>query len=338
MNLKSNNLLTIVSVNATIIGILIAVILAVAVYYKQIVHEAEIQVIQQAEKINTVVFEKSTYYPAGSKSPWAKEVIRTLDFFRKNAGIKKKHETSISKYEIPISKEDISELYRYLGFLSEPLWATGNSDEFSLGNNKYIPRDLANRGEEIMSVINYLTLSDIFPESAFSSPVNFREGPQKHLYFSSIDDVNIWLIKIETFVFEFKKYKVSQIILPETKFIDSLKKRDRKLIAEWKKSLFRKQTGYIDPDYLFNDFMKKSEMIKSVAENTRYAYNKYEFLSKRYSLMPLFIISLLLLITFTAGVVLPLLKNNISQYIYLHLPVIFYILSFLGMLYWLIRK
>jgi len=336
MNSKSNNLLTIVSINATIIGILIAVIAAVAVYYKQIVREAEFQVIQEAEKINTVVFEKSTYYPAGSKSPMAQEVVETLDFFRKKAGIKKNIEQSISKYEIPVSKEDIVELYRYLGFLSEPLFITGNN--YSLGNNKYIPRDLANRGEEIMSVINYLTLCNIFPESAFSSPVNFREGPQKHLYFSSIDEVNLWLAKIETFVFEFKKYKVSQIVIPETKFIDSLKKRDRKLIAEWKKSLFRKQTGYIDSDYLLNDFWNKSEKVKSISENTRYAYTRYEFLYKRYSLVPLFIISLLLLIIFIAGVAIPLLKNNVNQYIYVHLPVTVYVLSFIGMLFWLLGK
>lgn len=338
MNVKFGNLLTIVSINATIIGILVALVVAVAVYYKQIVREAELQVIQEADKINSVVFERSAYYHEGSKSPWGMNIVTSLNMDRTKLKIKKNIESTVSKYDVPVSKSDISELYRYLDFLSDPLYPQGNEFNYSIGNEKYIPRDGANRGEEIMIVVNYLSQADIFPESAFPSPLAFKEGPQRQIYFLRVDDVKNWLIKVETFVSGFKKHKYSETIFPGTKFIDSLKSRDRQLIEKWKASPVRRSFGYLDPEYLLNDFRNKSEIVRSVADNTRHAYNKYEFLSKRYSLFPLFVILVALLIIFIAGVAIPLFNNNVNQYIYVHLPVTVYVLSFLGMLFWLSGK
>ena len=339
MNTLSGELLTIVGINATIIGILVAVVAAVAVYYIQIVREAELQVIQEADKINSVVFERSSYYPTDSKSQWAQNIVKSLNSEREKLNIEKAKEATLSKYDVPASETDISELHRYLGFLSNPLnpFAVKDTD-YAIGNKKHIPQDEANRGEEILIAMNYLSQADIFPESTFPSPAAYRKGPGRRVYFASIDDVKSWLKKAAAFVTGIKQYNYIQTLLPGTRFIESLKSRDRKLIEKWKISPILRSFGYLDPDYLLNDFGNKSEIVRNVVDNTLHAYNKYQFVSKRHSLCPLFIMSLALLIIFITGVAIPLLNNNIDRCIYVHLPVTVYILSFLGMLFWLSKK
>lgn len=339
MNTTSVDLLTIVGINANIIGILVAVVAAVAVYYKQIIREAELQVIQEADNINSIVFERSSYYLEDSKSPWAQNIVKSLNREREKLSINKVKEAILSKYDIPISETDISELHRYLGFLSNPLDPIAGKDtDYAIGNEKYIPQDEANRGEEILIVMNYLSQADIFPESTFPSPAAYRKEPERRVYFSSIDDVKMWLAKADNFVTGIKQYNYIQTLLPRTRFIESLKSRDQQLIDKWKISPTLRSFGYLDPDYLLNDFRNKSELVRNVVDNTKHTYNKYQFLSKRYSLCPLFIMLVALLIVFIAGVAIPLLNNNIDRCIYVHLPVTVYILSFFGVLFWLFKK
>jgi len=209
-NSDSYGLLAVVGINATVIGILIAIVVAVSVYYNQIVHETEFQVIQEAEKINSVFFSRSLYYSSESKSEFSRNAFEFANSLREKTNSHRVKETIKSEYDIPVSVNDINELFRYLYALSSSLHPY--ESQYDIGNGKYIPRDNANRGEEIMIVINYLSQADCFPETVFPGPLIFPKGYGEHVSFSGIEAVKIWLEKVNAFVLGIDKQNFFQSI------------------------------------------------------------------------------------------------------------------------------
>lgn len=210
---------------------------------------------KEAEKINEISFMRSIYYPDNGFGEWADNINKSLKHERTERlriEIKKKN---ISQLSIPSTPADIKELFRYLNFLSDPFpIAFEDESYYTIGNNKFIPRDLSNRGEEILRIINVLGHCYIFPEAAFDTDGAFKKDLKK-IYFGNIDEVRNWLSDLNEFVFQSKRFRYLIYLKPEISYLNALKERDKRLIEKWESSRLLIAFGNINPDKLFNDFL-----------------------------------------------------------------------------------
>lgn len=324
----SNINLTTITINAALFGILIAFLSAYAIYFRSVLNEQTNELISKAEKINKICFMRSCYFPQEGFDLWAKNINMSIDMKRKKLSISRAKEPNISSLCPLKNSEDIKELGRYMHFLSSPFWPhETNDDSFDLGNKKYIPQDLANRGEEIMRVFNILSRCYLFPEAPLETPGAFFEGLHKRIYFKNVKEVKSWLRDLETFILTMKEFKYSKSLMPPTKFLNQLKERDQKLIEDWETSKLLITFGHLDPFDIKRDFLKNVSKIETIGESTRYSLNKIENINS--SILPyksLGVILIILLILFVIGVYLPLAHPSVPKFIYFHVPMISYIL------------
>jgi len=320
------------TINAALLGILIAFVTAYTLYHKSVLHERETEVIAEAGRINNVLFTRSSYFPEEGFGEWADNVNKSILAERKKLLIQRAHEPKVTKLSPPRTAEDIRELGRYLIFLADPFGANKTPDnQFSIGNEKYIPRDLANRGEEILRVLNIFTVCYLFPEPPFETPGAFSRELQTRIYFKNIDDVQAWLSDLETFVLTINKFKYIKHLVTETKYIDQLRSRDVKLIEKWESSRLLRTFGHLDPDRLIEDFFENFDKAQNVAESSRYALNRIEHLNSSLPAKRMFsyIFVVVLPILFLLGVFAPLAFPATPNWLYLHIPILSYVCLYL---------
>ena len=335
----SSSKLTVITINAALFGILIAFLSAYALYFKSVLSEQTNELMAQAERINDIFFMKSCYFPQEGFDRSAKNINMAIEMVREKLSIARSEEPSISLLSPIKNSDDIRELGRYLGFLLNPYWPYETKDDsFDLGNKKYIPRDSANRGEEIMRIYNILARCYLFPEAPFETPGAFFQKQPKRVYFKNVDDVKSWLIDLESFIFTMKKVKYSMYHMPPTNFLDQLKDRDEKLIENWETSKTFITYGHLDPFQIKNNFFKNVSEIEKIGESIRYSLAKIANVNSiipSYRSFAYIFIGLLLL--FVIGVYIPLAFPSIPKAIYFHIPMISYIILCIFILFKLFR-
>lgn len=319
--------LTIITINAALFGILIAFLSAYAVYFKSVLSEQTNELINEAEKINDIYFMRSCYFPEKGFGQWPQNINAAIEMEREKLSIDRKKESEISELGPLNNADDIKELGRYLHFLSNPIWSIEEKDDrYDIGNNKFIPRDLANRGEEIMRTLNIFSRSYLFPEPPFETPGAFFQRQPKRIYFKNVGEVKSWLLDLEAFILVMKQYKYSTYHMPSSEAINQLKERDSKLIESWETSKSHITFGNLDPDRIKTDFLEQVSNIESIAESTRYTLNKIENINSTipsYSLFGYIFIALSIL--FISGVYAPLAFPIIPRLVYFHLPMVSYL-------------
>jgi len=313
---------TAASINATVLGILIALVAAYAIYVNDSLRNAEFEAIAEAERINQVFFARSAYYPK-NLAGLATIVNSAIDIQRKEMSIQRNQEPVETSLSLPATPKDLEELSRYLQFLCDPFWTMHKKDEeYAIGNNKFLPRDAANRDEEVLRVLNLMGHCHLFPDPPFETDATFSKLPPRKKYFKDIKGVATWLDGVETFLFEVKKLRFNMAVFESNAVpFRRLLLRDSKLINKWESSTIMKGYGRLDPNYLFSDFLATSRKVQHVAEETRYKANRFQKLRERYPpsiafTITLFFIAFLLVL----GVVLPLTSSRVPTWLYLHVP------------------
>ncbi len=313
---------TVAAINATMLGILIALVAAYAIYVNDLLRNAEFEAIAEAEKINQISFARSAYYPK-NLGHFASMVNNAIDIQRKEMSIQRNQEPVETSLLLPVNQKDFEELSRYLQFLWNPLWEMHKKDgEYSIGNNKFLPRDAANRDEEVFRVLNLMGHCHLFPDPPLETDATFSKLPPGKKYFKDIKDVFTWLHETEAFLFAVKNLRYNMAIFESnSKPFNALFLRDKKLIKKWESSIILKSYGHLDPTYLFSDFLTTSKKVQHVAEETRYKANRFQKLAERYPSSILFVIMLLFLaILLVLGVALPLISSRVPKWLYLHVP------------------
>lgn len=323
----SSSNLTVITINAALFGILIAFLSAYAVYFKSVLNEQTNELMDKAGKINEIFFMRSCYFPQEGFDQWAKNINVSIEMEREKLSVARAKEPSVSLLTPPKNSDDIRELGRYLHFLSSPWPLETKDDDFDLGNKKYIPRDSANRGEEIMRIFNILAKCYLFPEAPFETPGAFFQTLPKRVYFKNVDDVKSWLIDLESFILTMKGFKYSMYLMPPSKFLNQLKDRDQKLIESWETSKLLFTFGHLDPFQIKNNFFKNVSEIEKIGESTRYRLNKIENISSTIPSYKFFgYIFIVLFLLFLFGVYIPLAFPSMPEIIYFHIPMISYLI------------
>lgn len=331
---QNNNSHLIIAIHVPILSIFIVVFISFFINQKNILRNIENDVLEEAAEINKISFMRSVYYPNEGFGGRADNVNKSLKIERERLQILTKRENNVSQLSIPSTSADIKELFRYLNFLINPISISSTDDlNHSIGNNKFIPQDPSNRGEEILRVLNILGHSYLFPETPFDTDGIFKKGPYNKIYFGKINEVRNWLSELNEFVFQSKGFRYDIYhFKPVISYLKSLEERDKELIEKWENSRLLISFGNINPDKLFNDFISNLKAVENVANSTqeqivRFDKQKSYFPSKTKLTVLFFILGF----SFLFGVISSLLSNKLPKYFYIHLPVIFYICAFIYM-------
>lgn len=331
--------LTVAAINATLYGILVALVSAYALYIKSNLQTLESALVSEADRINSVYFPCFCYYPDGF-GPRATNINNAISAEREKASVLRATEPSTSVISPPRSGEDIYWLGQYLVFLSDSYWpmpTSGQKDPYSLGNGKFVPRDQANRGEEILRIMNVLGTCYLFPEPLNEMPRLHSVKPVRKIYFNNAKDVDSWLKDTSKFLDILNNLRLSQPFGSMSPFIDSLKKRDRVFIQRWETGRITRTFGRLEPSYLVAEFFRAADKVGEIAEVTQHRLTQYENVRKKGYPPQAIIVALLILCgaMFVCGVVGPLLVDRMPRYAYLHVPLVAYLLIYVGVLVWL---
>lgn len=324
---RQEGILSIVSIHAAILSIFFTAISAFAIYSYERLQNLEMEAIQTAEQINQIYFARSTYYPKGfDRTDIAVENMRSTHGLNKP-----QPEAKNSVIHEVRTEEDIKELFRYLYFLVNRL--DPDLPGTNIGKVKFIPRDSANRGEEILKVLNVLGHSYLFPEAPSESDLYFKPGMSEKKYFKGMTALRDWLRSINAFV-EGSKYlrfflAGNELGFPDdggvSPYLKALKTRDKILIERWDKSPMLRSYGHREPIYLFNDFLDKARKVEKIADDTQYQINRLDIARESglliYALYGVFWVGLL----FLSGVFCPLLWPKTPKVFYIYFPLISYI-------------
>jgi len=337
MNMQLEARIGIAGIHASVIGIVVAVLTGLIFYVRGTINDAEMAVLHEAESINDVAFARSAYLPG--KHPLARSFVGGIDAKRLQIGALRAPEPRTTTTDVPTSAAEIEELFRYLHFLADPLHTrAGADDDYDLGNGKYIPRDIANRGEELLIVFNLISRSEIFPEQQSPNALSYTTAMPRRIYHTNAHDTEEWLVKVEAYVLGMKKYRAMQSIFPGTQFIDAMKQRDHGLIEYWESNPVPLSHGQLDPVLLLENNQEQFIRVASVAERTRYALNKYKRVNSQYPLRIMYVLVIVFFFVFLAGVVIPLVGPTANKCVYLHLPLLAYCLLYVGLIIYVIRK
>ena len=323
---ETNNKISIIAIHGTILSIFIAIIISYSIYYRGVTYNLELEVIKEAERINNIVFMRSVYYPSKGCDQQIDNVNRALIGQRTEIlKIKTVKEDKTSELSFPSNPDDIAELFRYLHFLNESIFPMAEND-YSIGNNKFIPKDSANRGEEILRVINLLGHCYLFPEAPFETPAVFKRESYNKKYFVTISEVRNLLTGLNVFVVKSKEFRSYQYLFPENIYLKQLKKRDKKLLKVWESSRISRGFGNINPDKLFNDFLFNTNKVEEIANATNYKIMCFDkFSTELPPKLTTVIIYIIIGCVFLSSVIAPLMFQNLPKYFYIHIPIIFYV-------------
>jgi len=328
ISLKKRNSSSYISIHASILSIFIAVFVAYSIYQKGVLSNFEKNVISAADKINEIYFIRSVYYPDAGFGDLARNVNKSIKYERtERLQIKIKKEKKVSEINNPKTKDDVRELFRYLHFLVEPFQM--EEEEYSIGNNKYIPKDSANRGEEILRIINILGHCYLFPEAPFATDGTFKKGIYNKMYFRNASEVREWLEHLNNFVFESKRFLYLMYLFQDIEYIKALQIRDHELIKRWESHRLLKTYGDIRPEKIYNDFIENIKRVKNIADDAQNQINFYDKLRTNFPSKSTHIIFYILMgFVFVSSVISPMIIPNPPKYFFIHIPVAFYILLY----------
>lgn len=335
IEINNSMITTVVTINATLIGILLAFLSAYTVYFKSLQNEQTIDLINEAGRINTITFFRSCYF-SPSLSPkighdWGDTINYDINKLREELDIKRAEEPKTRQLSPPQDINDIEKLDHYLRFLNNPPWENDN-----FVKNLDLPRDPANRGEEIMRVLNMFSMCYLFPEPPFESERNFLMRERKKIYFNNVEDIKLWLKGLEQFVYGIRSQKFLLILEnSQDEYIKALKSRDQRLIEKWESHPYFRSRGFLDPVKIKEDYFKNFAIIEGIADSTRYMLNKVENLkSNILSSKTVVIFLVALLVLFAIGVYAPLACPRVPKFLYFHISFLSHIILWV----WVIKS
>jgi len=331
--------ITVAAINATLYGILVALVSAYGLYIKTNLHTLESALVSEADRINYVYFPRSCYYPEGF-GPRATNINSANAVERQKVSVFRAAEPATSVISPPHSGQDIYWLGQYLIFLCDserPFSIPHKEDSYSLGNGRFVPRDGANRGEDILRIMNVLGTCYLFPEPPNETPRLHFVKPVRKIYFSNSKDVGSWLKDVSKFLDILNDLRFTEPFGSMSPFIDALKKRDRLFIQRWEAGRITRTFGRLEPSYLVEEFFRTADKVGDIAEATQHRLTQYENIRKKGSPPQAIVIALLILcgVMFVCGVVFPLLVCGTPRYVYLHIPMATYLFIYVGVVVWL---
>lgn len=310
-NLKDQNVISIVSINATLIGIFTALYLAYNIVNFSRIQDLEIDALKTAEKINQIK-NKQIRYPAGlSGNP------------------------ELSSYR---------NQFLYIYQLSKP---EGFRNLNVIGLNK----ELSNRGGTIIHTLNKIVTNYPFPGYKVKSRkraeiVMLQQSPVP-IFFDNFDELREW----DSEMFELLKgYEFLKTLIEAGEFsykpLDALSNKMDLIEHIYNGKMYtckdliniltndddiynRVQHLIKDPRVDFNEMIKSIDIANNIWVETNYRVTLAEGYRNKMSPKPeaFFVLSSFLII-FISGVIFPLIDNSIHKVFYIYFPTIMYVLIF----------
>jgi hypothetical protein len=297
---KPSRALGIAGIHATIITILIGVTSAYYIFTQDKIHEIEMQTIREAEKINQVKFAPSFYKPSRD------------DF---------------SKYNEP---KNIEQTINLLPFLYVLLSEANNLPGME------IPKTPADRAERALQIMSLLVHRYPFPES-ISEGSSF---PPKPLQFRDKVVIAKWSYDLENLIRSMRLFiYMTPMFIGErmNEYFQALYIRDKELHERWKTNLGLQAVGYVDPYFLFNDYIRNLQRADEINRSVRFYLDKVELLERRFvTKKQMLVVIGFTFLAFFCGVVLPLFTGRVRRVFLLWIPCGFYIFAFSFLVYRLI--
>jgi hypothetical protein len=294
---RPSRALGIAGTHATVLTILIGITSAYYIFTQDKIYEMEMQALREAEKINQVEFVRAYYYP------------KSEEFL---------------KYDDPKNVEQSMKLIVFLIMLfSDSTQAPGME----------IPKMPADRAEKALQIMNFLVHRYPFPESVSLSSTGVSFFPPKPLLFKDRVAIAKWSEDLDRVI-------SSMIMWPGVlnKTIDqyllALKSRDEKLLTQWKTDHFLQVQGFVDPYFVFNDYVQNFRKAYDINRSVKLYLDKASLLEKRFvtKKQMLMVIGSTFL-AFFCGVVLPLFAGRVRRVFLLWIPCGFYVFVFSFLVY-----
>lgn len=289
--------IAIAGIHATILTILIGITSAYYIFTQDKIHEMEMQALREAERINQVEFVRAYYHP------------KPEEFL---------------KYSDPKNLEQSMKLGVLLIMLfSDRTQAPGME----------IPKIPADRAEKALQIMNFIVHRYPFPESVSLSSSSVSFFPPKPLLFKDRQEIAKWSEDLERVVGSMSMWP-GYLGKTINQYLQALKSRNEKLIAQWKIDHFLQVQGYIDPHFVFNDYMQNFRRVYEINRSVKFYLDKVELSEKRFvtKKQMLMIIGLTFL-AFFCGVVLPLFTVRVWRVFLLLIPCSFYVFTFSFLVY-----
>ncbi len=289
--------LGIAGIHATILTILIGITSAYYIFAQDKIHEMETQALREAERINQVEFVRAYYHP------------KPEDFL---------------KYSDPKNVEESVKLVVFLIMLfSDRTQAPGME----------IPKTPADRAEKALQIMNFLVHRYPFPESVSLSSGSVSFFPPKPLLFKGRAAIAKWSVDLDRIVGGMSMWP-GYLNKTIDQYLQALKSRDEKLLAQWKTDHFLQVQGFVDPYFVFNDYAQNFRKAYDINRSVRLYLGKVGLLERRFVTKEqmLMVIGSTFL-AFFCGVVLPLFAGRVRRVFLLWIPCSFYVLAFSFLVY-----
>ena len=298
---RSSRTLAIAGIHATVLTILIGITSAYYIFARDKIHEMEMQGIREAEKINQVQFVRSYYWPS-------------QDYF--------------SKYNNP---RNIGETIKMIVYLYSLL--SGSKTHPGME----IPKMGADRAERALQIMNLVVHRYPFPESISLSSGSVSSFPPKPLLFKDRATIAKWSDDLEKLLSSMNLFIYTRPLFIGEKmneYFQALYSRDKELREKWKTDYSLQVMGYIDPYFVFNDYISNLQKADGISRSVKFYLDKIDSLEQRLApKLEMWIVIGFIFLAFFCGVILPLLRVRVRQVFLLWIPCCSYIIAFYFLVY-----
>ena len=292
---RSARALAIAGIHATVLTILIGITSAYYIFARDKIYEMEMQALREAEKINQVQFVQSYYRP---------------------------NPDAFSKYNDPRNiKQAINLILSLYAVLSE-----GKTTGFE------IPKMPADRAEKALQIMNLLVHRYPFPESISLSPGSVSSFPPKPLLFNDRAEIAKWSDDLEKLLDTMRLFIYARplfIVEKMNEYFQALHSRDKELREKWKTDYSLQVEGYINPYFIFNDYVSNLQKADGIDRSVKFYLDKINSLERR--LAPkkeMWTVIGFIFLAFFCGVILPLFRVRVRQVFLLWIPCFSYVIIF----------
>jgi hypothetical protein len=168
-----------------------------------------------------------------------------------------------------------------------------------------------------------------FPKAVDNAPGSFRQLPPETISFTDIETLRQWLNDLRSITITnpnalmfLPPYDLGMI----DKYLSALVIRDKRKIEQFKSIPFLQSHGEKDPYKIINDFIKNIELAADICASTstfldRADKLKASLISSTWTTTVLIIG----LVVFFTGVCLPMVSSRPHAFLYIHLPLVYFI-------------
>lgn len=292
------------AIHATVLSIMIGIFSAYFFFINSEIRTKQLYAMSKAEEINNVQFNRYDYMPD------SKDMVMASG---------------------PKDMEALGNLILELVILTSS--EKGGTNVGTFVGKVNIPNDPAERAERIVGIINIIVHRYPFPKAIdrrSGGVSTFRPEP---IIFTDFENLGQWLKDLEK-VINFLKPVTTFMPLFYSKHVDSylraLAVREKDNIAKSQENLSKQIMGERNPYKIVNEFINSMSIVENVLNTTRTELNRANELQTNLASKPfLFVVLVSGFIIFVIGVVLPLSSFSLSPILYIHLPLVYYIVIYI---------